>query len=48
MVKVQWADGWMKGQEATIALTYCFPLKMQIREFVLDASEFCYSCVQLA
>lgn len=27
MVKVQWADGWIKGGEATIRLTYCFPLK---------------------
>lgn len=27
MVKVQWADGWMKGGEATTAVIYCFPLK---------------------
>lgn len=27
MVKVQWADAWMKGGEATIALTRCLLLK---------------------
>lgn len=27
MVKVQGADGWMKGGEATITLTHWFPLK---------------------
>lgn len=27
MVKVQWADGWMKGGEAVITLTHWFPLK---------------------
>lgn len=46
MVKVQWADAWLKGGEITIPLTHHLSSKEknsvlhEQREFVLETSKF--------